>query len=295
MRAEPLVSVVVPTYRRPAALDVCLGALARQSIGTGRFDVVVVDDGTPEPLGPVLERHSSSLRLTVHRQSRSGPAAARNAGVARARGTLLAFTDDDCIPTAGWLEALVVALRRWPESIVGGRTVNALTANPYAEASQTLLAYLYAGGNSRADGLPFVASSNLGVSRGEFEAVGGFALAFPSAAAEDRDLCDRWTAIGRPLRYEPAAVVRHAHVMGLRGFARQHVEYGRGARRLHRARVRRGQPPLRVASPAFYGRMLRYPFQHLPARQAAPVAGLIALSQAAAATGFLLERGRRSG
>ena len=293
MRAEPLVSVIVPTHRRPAALDACLGALTQQSVGTDRFDVVVVDDGTPEPLEGVLDRHSSSLRLTVHRQASSGPASARNAGVAHARGRLLAFTDDDCLPSANWLEALVGALRRWPGSIVGGRTVNALTANPYAEASQTLLAYLYADGSGRADGLTFVASSNLGVARGEFEAVGGFAVSFPSAAAEDRDLCDRWKALGRAVRYEPAAVVRHAHVMGLGGFVRQHVEYGRGARRLHRARARRGQSPLRIEPPGFYGRMLRYPFQHLPARRAAPVACLIALSQAAAATGFLLESGRR--
>jgi GT2 family glycosyltransferase len=287
--SSPLVSVVIPTHARPAALDTCLAALATQTLDAGRFDVVVVDDGSPTPLDDVLDRHSSSLRLTLHRQERSGAAAARNAGAAASRAPLLAFTDDDCAPTREWLEAMVAALRRTPDTLIGGLTVNALTANPYAEASQSLLTYLCAEGFARSNGLGFFASNNLGIARDAFAEVGGFDGSFPGAAGEDRDLCDRWQAQGRPLRLEPSAVVRHAHEMGLRGFLRQHAGYGRGAQRLHRARVRRGQPRLRVESPGFYEHMLRHPFRHLPTRRAVQIAGLIAVSQIATAAGFVLE------
>ncbi len=286
-------SVVIPTLARPAALDACLTALAAQTIGTEQFDVVVVDDGGREPLDGVLERHRSSLRMTVHRQARSGPAAARNAGAALAQGALLAFTDDDCMPGAGWLQALVRVLRRRPDSLVGGRTVNALEANLYAEASQALLRYLHADAQ-RHGGYRFFASNNLAMRRVAFDEVGGFSTSFPGAAAEDRDLCDRWKAQGRPLHYEEQALVRHAHAMGMHSFVRQHVEYGRGARRLQDARARRGQPRLRVGLPVFYARMLRFPFGHMPARRALPVASLVALSQTATALGFLHES-RRGG
>ena len=285
----PIVTVVIPTHGRTAALDACLGALSAQRLGTDRFDVVVVDDGGPEALDCVIDRHRPVLHVALHRQRRSGPAVARNAGAARARGTLLAFTDDDCLPGSGWLEAMVAAVARSPDSIIGGRTINALAANPYAEASQALLAYLNSEGRRRGGQLPFVSSNNLAVARSTFEALGGFDDSFRRAGGEDRDLCERGRALGRPLVYERAAVVRHAHSMGLHGFLQQHFEYGRGARRLHEARVRRDGPPLRMQPPGFYASMLREPFRRLPARRAVPAAALIALSQGSTAAGFLTE------
>jgi len=285
---SPIVTVVIPTHGRPAALDDCLGALSAQRLGTDLFDVVVVDDGGPEPLDGLIDRHRSMLRLTLLRQRRSGPAAARNAGAASARGRVLAFTDDDCIPSAGWLEAMLDALDRSPGSIVGGLTINALEANPYAEASQQLLSFLYAEGARRTGGPPFVASNNLALSRHDFDALGGFDDSFRRPGAEDRDFSGRAESLGCRLVYERAAVVRHAHSMGMHGFLRQHFDYGRGAFRFHRACVRRGGHPLRIESPGFYASMLYNPFRQLPARRAATAAALIALSQGCTAAGFVV-------
>ena len=282
-RIEPI-SVVIPTHDRPAALDACLAGLAAQTLPSERFEVVVVDDGGSVELGHVVDRHGGSLSISLSRHPHAGPAAARNAGAERARGGQLAFTDDDCVPDPGWLEALVAAVGRSPGCLVGGRTENAL-ANPCSEASQSVIGYLYVEGLRRTGELPFVASNNLALERELFDALGGFDESFPEAAAEDRDLSARCRALGGSLVYEPAALVRHAHPLGLGSLLRQYVAYGRGARLLTRSRGRDHGAPA-IGSPGFYGRMLFEPFRRYSPGRAAVVASLVAVTQIGTAIGY---------
>src|SRR5688572_20611263 len=99
------VSVVVPTYRRPDLLARCLGALLRQSWPPADYEVIVADDAAEEATRRLVESlDTSGLRLQyVPVLGRHGPAAARNVGWRAARGEIIAFTDDDCIPDSGWL------------------------------------------------------------------------------------------------------------------------------------------------------------------------------------------------
>lgn len=280
--SEPVVTVIVPTAGRPAQLARCLAALDRLDYPRDRLEVVVVDDGgTGEVQGDV--------RVIRHAERR-GPGAARNTGAAAARGEVLAFTDDDCLPEPGWLRAVVAALAHGPGAAVGGRTVNALTSNRYAEASQHIQDLVYAHYNRDPDAARLFASNNLAVPREDFLAVGGFDESF-RFASEDRDFCDRWRASGRTLRYAPEAVVRHAHDLDLSGFLAQHLAYGRGAARFHRQRERRGTGRLRDDArfhldASLYLRTLRL----RPGRRAARTIALLSLWQAANATGYVLER-----
>lgn len=102
---EIKISVVIPTYRRPQLLVKCLHALNNQTLVRDSFEVIVVSDG-PDPLTEQAVRSVDEFRwiqLLATRQKK-GPAAARNLGWLRAKGKLIAFTDDDCIPDAAWLE-----------------------------------------------------------------------------------------------------------------------------------------------------------------------------------------------
>ena len=308
-------SVVVPTYDRPDRLARCLAALAALDYPRDRYEVVVVDDGSRQPLDDVVAgaiESEADLAVDLVRQANAGPAAARNRGAARARGRYLAFTDDDCTPTPGWLTGLDAALSDDPQALVGGRVDNALVGNPCSTASQILVTYLYerqaavrahgngAGGNgaarpSAAEPEGFFASNNIAVPAEGFARLGGFDESFPLAAAEDRDLCARWVETGGTLRYQPDAVVDHHHALDLAGFCRQHANYGRGAWQYNQGRTARTGASLRVAPVSFYAGMLRRPFADMPARRALPVAGLLAVSQVATATGFGLERLRRRG
>lgn len=284
-------SVIVPAHGRPAGLARCLAALAGQEPIPGSFEVIVIIDGEEgsKQIAAVAETSPVAPRVVI--QAQAGPAAARNRGASLARGRWLAFTDDDCCPTPGWLQALVPELERAPDAVVGGAVRNGLTANASAEASQLVQDVAWAHFSGRADPARFFPSSNLALSREAFERVGRFDESFPSAAAEDRDLCDRALAMGLELRPAPAAVVDHYHELSPRRLWRQHHGYGRGAFHFQRARALRGVPPLRIA-PGFHLALVRAPFSRAKGMHAILLAALIVTTQVAYVAGYAMERWR---
>lgn len=283
----PFISVIVPTYERAGPLSLCLDALAAQDYPRDRFEILVVDDGSiTSPAGSV-EKFRPDLDVRFLTQVHAGPAAARNFGAAQAKGAFLAFTDDDCAPAPGWLASLARALTSGADCAVGGRTTNALPHNPYSTVSQLLVDYLYLSWNPDPQHATFFTSNNLALSMQAFESVGGFDIWWKSAAGEDRDFCDRLIARGYRLIYAPDAVVRHAHLLTLRTFVRQHFNYGGGAYRLHRVRARREAKGLCVEPYGFYLSMLGFPFSRTGGARAAFLAVLLVVAQAATAVGWM--------
>jgi GT2 family glycosyltransferase len=288
VREEPLFSVVVPTYNRQDQLLRCLHSLSCLNYPPDRYEVIVVNDGGTQTggiTGP-LER---ALNLRLIDQEHAGPAAARNAGAARASGRFLAFTDDDCLPDPNWLGALAQSLSAWPDHLHGGRTVNALRDNIFSTASQLLNSYIYSYYNTEPHAARFFASNNLAVSTEHFLSTGGFNCTNMLAAAEDRELCDRWRYHGYRLTYAPEAVVRHAHPLTFRSYWRQHFNYGRGAYQFHQVRFLRDRQLIKLEPPSFYTNLLGYPFAREGRGRSGLLAGLLILSQAASATGFFWE------
>ena len=291
--SRPFLSVVIPTYARACQLSVCLSMLAAQDYPRDRFEVLVVDDGSPTSPEAGVAAFRDQLRIRVLSQLHAGPAAARNYGAAHAKGAFLAFTDDDCAPAPGWLQSLATSFISFPDCALGGRTVNGLVDNPYSTASQLVVDYLYAHWNADPARATFFASNNFAIPVHCFQAVGGFDTSWTRAAGEDRDLCDRLISRGYRLIYAPDALVYHAHPLTWRTFWRQHFNYGRGAYRLHQLRARRDPGRIRVEPLAFYLRMLGYPLARTQGGKAAVLAGLLAVAQAANAVGFFRERVKR--
>lgn len=286
----PLFSIVIPTYNRPQQLVSCLQAIEGLTYPRDRFEVVVVDDGSHTPLDSIVNPYSDRLAVRLITQLNSGPGVARNRGAADAQGDFLAFTDDDCMPSANWLGALANVFLKAPDCGVGGKTINSLPGNPYSTTSQLLLDYLYEYYNQDLDGGKFFASNNLAFPRKAFLASGGFDIRYRRAAAEDRDLCDRWISQARGLRYVPEALVSHAHSLALATLWRQHFTYGRGAFFFHRTRAERGGGPVRVEPLSFYLNMFRYPFKYASLMRAMPISFLLMMTQAANASGYFWEK-----
>lgn len=290
--SSPFISVIIPTYERVGQLSVCLAALAAQTYPLDRFEVLVVDDGSATSPEAVVDPYRDQLNVQLLTQRHAGPAAARNYGAAYAKGSFLAFTDDDCAPEPGWLRSLATCFLSCSDCAVGGRTINELANNPYSTGSQLVVDYLYAGWNSDPDHATFLTSNNFALPAKTFQDVGGFDAGWTHAAGEDRELCDRLISHGYRLRYAPDALVRHAHPLTFRTFWRQHFNYGRGAYRLHRLRGRRDSTGIRVEPLAFYLRMIGYPFARASGVKAALLAALLAIAQVANAAGFFRERAR---
>ena len=101
--------MIIPAYNAEATIAAALDALSLQDYD-GEREVIVVDDGSADETAAIAARTGSAA--TVLHQDHLGPAAARNLGVERAAGELLAFTDADCIPTPRWLAEGVEALGR---------------------------------------------------------------------------------------------------------------------------------------------------------------------------------------
>jgi len=280
MTDAPLFSIVIPTYNRPKQLAACLQACARLDFPHDRFEIIIVDDGSPLPVEVLKNDGSNLMSITCLRQSNSGPASARNMGAQHGKGEILAFTDDDCIPTSQWLREMAQSFKDAPMGLVGGRTMNGLVDNPYSTASQIIVDEAYAYFLSRDSDLRFFASNNMAVAAELFHKSGGFDSSF--RISEDRDFCHRWIRRGKPLIYAPDAIVHHHHHLTMTAFCRQHFSYGRGAYQFHRTRARCGRSLLKP-DPRFYAAVFRRGLSRKPLR----MAGLMGLWQVANFAGYL--------
>jgi GT2 family glycosyltransferase len=168
--------------------------------------------------------------------------------------------------------------------------VNGLPQNLCSIASQMLISHLYAYYNRDAENARFLTTNNLALSARLFRDVGGLDTTYIRAAAEDRELCDRWLQHGLGLTYAPEAVVYHEHALTPAGFWQQHFGYGRGAWRYRLARAARERGPVRIEPARFYAALLGRPFATEPIARATTLAALLLLSQAANAAGFFWER-----
>jgi glycosyltransferase involved in cell wall biosynthesis len=110
----PLISVVIPTFNRPAELRVCLNGFACQTIAAEQFEVVIVDDGSAEDIGEIAASFRDRFPLHVERCDHAGTSVARNLAIARSRAPLLLLYDDDLCPLPGLIETCLRFHARHP-------------------------------------------------------------------------------------------------------------------------------------------------------------------------------------
>ncbi|MCB0170537.1 MAG: glycosyltransferase [Anaerolineae bacterium] len=174
---NPLFSVIIPTCHRNDLLAKCLDCLAPdiQTLPAAEYEVIVTDDGSKSTAEQLITENYPWVRWVAG--PRTGPAANRNNGAKHAQGEWLVFTDDDCLPDPGWLEAYAEALGIFPTILVfEGRTYVNQPRRSLAEKSpiNETGGYLW--------------SCNLAIYKLLFETLDGFDERFPYAAMEDVEL-----------------------------------------------------------------------------------------------------------
>lgn len=216
----PFISVIVCTYNGAERLWKCLQALA--ALNYENYEVLVVDDGSIDRTGEVLERFEKVKVLCLEH---GGLSRARNAGAAAARGEIFAFTDDDCQPDQNWLRWL--AWRFVDEGIAAAGGPNLA---PRAEGAGEAVSAAAPGAPTHvmlddleAEHLP---GCHLAVRREAFEAIGGFDDRFWTAG-DDVDFCWRLREAGYRLGFSGASFVWHERRSTPWRYLKQQMGYGR--------------------------------------------------------------------
>lgn len=216
----PRVTVIIPVYNDEGGIGRCVTACLDQTYPRAQYEVLVVDDGSTDRTGERAE----AAGARVFRQDNAGPAAARNAGAAQARGELLVFTDADCIPQPDWLECLTAPFS--DPQIVGAKgrycsTQTALVARlvqtEYEEKYDRMARYAT---------IDFIDTYSAVYRREVFLANGGFDPAFPVPSAEDQELSFRLAEQGHTMVFVPSAVVAHRHTDRWKAYVRRKARYG---------------------------------------------------------------------
>lgn len=230
MADAPRVTVVIPVLNEARRITACLDALAAQR-NAPPFEVIVVDNGSRDATPELVRSHAIGARLEGERTR--GPYAARNKGIASARGEIVAFTDADCLVEPDWLAAGVAVLDGGAD-LAGGEIVQIANEHPSVWERYDRATYLK---QDRFIELErFAATANLFVKADVFAKLGGFVPEL--TASGDLELGQRATKAGYGLVYAPLARVRHHPRATLRDTWALHRKLGMGFSELARYGIR---------------------------------------------------------
>jgi glycosyltransferase involved in cell wall biosynthesis len=214
------VSVVVPTYNGAKRISACIEALLKQHT-INWFEIIVVDDGSTDETPEVVKTYPS-VKL-IH-QSQAGPAVARNNGARNACGSIILFTDDDCVPLNDWIDKMTEPFDDPEVAGVKGvylteqkQMISRFVQQEYEEKYERL---------SKLDRINLVDTYSAGFRRDIFLQTGGYDETFAFPSVEDRDFSFKLWTLGYKMVFAPSAKVYHTHADDLWIYIRKKFKNG---------------------------------------------------------------------
>lgn len=213
------ISIIIPTFNGVARIGKCLDALLPQA-ERHRAEILVVNDGSSDATTELVRRYP---KVRLINQSNAGPAVARNRGAFAASGEIILFTDDDCVPSPGWLQAMLEPFE--DEQVIATKGAY-LTRQTSVVARFVQLEYedRYRRMRTFRD-IDFVDTYSAAFRRSNFLEMGGYDASFPLACAEDAELSYRMSSRGWKMRFVPDAVVYHTHPATLSAYFRKKYKF----------------------------------------------------------------------
>ena len=212
----PRVSVIIPIHGKLPYTLACLRSIARHGAAAA-FEVIVVDDASPDDSAEVLSR-IDGVRV-LRNATNLGFIGSCNAGAAIARGPHLLFLNNDTQVTPGWLDALLACFDEEAGCGIAGSRL-AYPDGRLQEAGGIVYAdgeaWTYGRFEKRDDprflyrrDVDYVSGASLMIAADLFRAIGGFDNRYAPAYCEDMDLAFAVRAADRRVIYQPASLVVH--------------------------------------------------------------------------------------
>lgn len=231
MSKAPFISIVIPVWNSPQSIAKCLRAIGGQTYSRNQFEVLVVDNGSFDATREVVE---SFPFVTLLLEPIAGAYRARNLGLKKAKGDLVAFTDSDCVPDRDWLASAVRAAKQHPDAgVLAGniQLVRASAGNDACEKYEMLFSFNQARNVAK---YGVCTTANWVSRRDLLLELGGFDSALKSGG--DSKFSRQIGAAGYPIVYVPDMLVQHPIRGTLRELAKKQrrVVGGRWAMRNYR-------------------------------------------------------------
>lgn len=221
---SPRFSVIVPVYNRRDEVDDLLRSLSQQTLKN--FEVIIVEDGSPDPCDKVVEKYIHSVCVRYIFRPNEGRSYARNEGISQSRGEYLVFFDSDCVIPPAYFETLTRELDKNPVDCFGGPDAANETFTPTQRAINFAMTSILTTGGIRGGRRSLEKftprSFNMGFSRRVANRIGGFREMF----SEDIDISTRIKNEGFSIALIPDAKVWHKRRVDFRKFLRQVHVFG---------------------------------------------------------------------
>lgn len=221
------ISVVMPVYNEEKNIERTLNAIYENS--ELPYEIIVADGGSTDETVNIIKSKFPEVKVVNNEKKHA--AGGRNAGIKRAKGDVIAFTDGDCIVAEDWIENIRKAFENEDVDGIGGKVLNAPPENRYEEYWGNLAWNLIMNFGDEAYVVDkytlndaFV-TANCAYKRELLVKIKGFSNWFANNA-EDIDLCWRAMKTGAKLMYIPDVVIYAHNVTTLKGIANKSFRNG---------------------------------------------------------------------
>lgn len=220
-------SIIIPVYNRPDEVEELLDSLT-QSTFEGKFEVVIIEDGSTVSCLNVVEKYNQKLDISYYFKENSGPGDSRNYGMKIAKGDYFLIFDSDCIIPKEYLKEVDNALELKYVDCFGGPDKALDSFSDIQKAINfAMTSFLTTGGirgGSEKIGKFQPRSFNMGLSKVAFEKSGGFGNIHPG---EDPDLSIRLWNLGFETVLIQSAYVYHKRRIDWSKYFKQVNKFGK--------------------------------------------------------------------